>query len=218
MRPKAGQAPLVTVIVPGVTSVAGTINATGTLAAKHDMPIGVVGEGGVVRRCWSTRATGCAGPVAGGDRPFGAGQQEANRSQVRVAEADARIAQANLDRALKLVSAGFISNADIDKLTAVRDAADARVRVAQANWANGARIRRLNIVAPADGLVLDRAVEPGQVVSGGRARCSALPKWRDGNAARLSETDLAHMALGQEVKVRRWARPRPFGHVWQVSP
>jgi multidrug resistance efflux pump len=99
-----------------------------------------------------------------------------------VAEADARMAQANLDRALKLVSAGFISNADIDKLTAVRDAADARVRVAQAQLGEtAARIRRLNIVAPADGLVLDRMVEPGQVVSPGRARCSALPnraRWK----------------------------------------
>ena len=44
------QAPAVTVIVPGSGSVERVINATGTLAARREMPIGIAGEGGQVVR------------------------------------------------------------------------------------------------------------------------------------------------------------------------
>ena len=41
----AEQLPSVTVIVPGRSTVDRTINATGTIAARVDMPVGVAGEG-----------------------------------------------------------------------------------------------------------------------------------------------------------------------------
>ena len=84
---------------------------------------------------------------------------------------------ANLDRALKLVAKGFISKADMDRKRATRDAANARVRVAQAQHAEAqARNGRLNIVAPAAGLVLERRVEPGQIVSAGSGVLFRLAK------------------------------------------
>src|SRR5687767_1645582 len=43
-----GAAPAVTVIVPGRHSVARIISATGQLAARRDMPVGIAGEGGRV--------------------------------------------------------------------------------------------------------------------------------------------------------------------------
>src|SRR5512139_1673709 len=42
------QVPTVSVVAPGRTTVEGTISATGTLAARRAMPVGVVGEGGRV--------------------------------------------------------------------------------------------------------------------------------------------------------------------------
>ena len=42
------QLPAVSVIAPGQTTVEGEITATGTLAARREMPVGVVGEGGRV--------------------------------------------------------------------------------------------------------------------------------------------------------------------------
>src|SRR3546814_6148128 len=63
---------------------------------------------------------------------------------------------------------GFISQADIDSKTATRDAAVARVNVAKASLAETqARNGRLDIRAPAAGLVLTRDVETGQNVSAG---------------------------------------------------
>ena len=44
----ADQAPRVTVIVPGRASVDRAVTATGTLAARREMPVGVAGEGGMV--------------------------------------------------------------------------------------------------------------------------------------------------------------------------
>jgi len=45
-------------------------------------------------------------------------QDSSMAAQIQVAQADARLAQANLERALKLVDRGFISRADVDRLTA----------------------------------------------------------------------------------------------------
>src|SRR5579871_3358018 len=42
------QAPTVSVIVPGRASITGRVSATGSLAAKREMPVGSVGEGGEV--------------------------------------------------------------------------------------------------------------------------------------------------------------------------
>ena len=42
------QAPAVTVISPGRGTIAGRINATGTLAARRELPVGVAGEGGQI--------------------------------------------------------------------------------------------------------------------------------------------------------------------------
>ena len=39
-------APAVSVLAPGSATVEGIINATGTVAARREMPVGVVGEGG----------------------------------------------------------------------------------------------------------------------------------------------------------------------------
>lgn len=140
---------------------------------------------------------------------------------VEVAAADARLAQANLDRALKLVERGFISKADIDRLTATRDAANARVRVARASLGElGARAARLNIVAPAAGLVLTRAAEPGQIVTPGSGVLFSMA--RDGQMemqARLSESDLARLAVGASAEVTPVGTDRKFsGQVWQLSP
>ena len=40
------QSPSITVIVPGSGNIEGEIVATGGLAARREMPVGVVGEGG----------------------------------------------------------------------------------------------------------------------------------------------------------------------------
>jgi HlyD family secretion protein len=217
------QAPTVTVVVPGTTSVAGTINATGTLAAKRALPVGSVGDGGAVAEVlvdagqWVRQGQ----VLAVIDRSVQVEQAANQSAQIMAAQADARLAQANLDRALKLVDRGFISKADIDRLTATRDGAVARVHVAQAQLGEiNAKIRRLSIVAPAAGLLLERNVDPGQVVSSGGTALFRIAQGGEMELqARLSESDLAQLSLGEAAQVTPVGSSHSFtGHIWQLSP
>lgn len=220
---RASQAPLVTVIPAGRTTVTGKISATGTLAARRELPVGIAGEGGQVVQVLVEPGqwVGAGQVLAVIDRSVQVEQQASQSAQIQVAQADARLAQANLDRALRLVERGFVSRADVDRLTATRDAANARVRVAGAQLSETrARTRRLNIVAPASGLVLERRVEPGQVVSSGSGVLFRLAKGGEMELlARLSEADLAKVAPGVSATVVPVGSDKSFtGQIWQVSP
>lgn len=217
------QAPTVSVIIPGATTVQGLINANGSLAARREMPVGAVGEGGQVRQVLVEAGQWVrAGQVlAVIDRSVQVQQAAAQSAQISVSEADARLAQANLDRALKLVDRGFISKADVDRLTATRDSANARVRVARAQSGQiGAQLARLNIVAPADGLLLERKVEPGQVVSPGSGVLFRIAKGGEMEMlAKLGEVDMAQVTTGIAAEVTPVGAPKVFtGQVWQTSP
>ena len=217
------QAATVSVVTPGRMTIAGTISATGTLAPRRELPVGSAGEGGQVAQVlvdagdWVRQGE----VLAVIDRSVQTQQQASAAAQVQVAQADARLAQANLDRALKLVSRGFVSTADVDRLTATRDVAVARVRVASAQLGElQARIRRLNIVAPADGLVLERNIEPGQVVGSGTGVLFRIAKGGEMEmTAQLSENDLAAVSLGTPAQVTPVGSQQSFsGQIWQVSP
>ena len=149
------QVPSVSVMAPGRQAVAHLISATGSLASRREMPVGVAGQGGMITQVLVNPGDWVkAGQVlATIDRSVQTQTAASLAAQVRVAESDARLAQANLDRAQKLVSGGFISKADIDQLTATRDAAVAKVHVAQAQLAETrAQNAQLFIRAPAAGL------------------------------------------------------------------
>lgn len=223
---KAGgnrQAATVTVIVPGRQSVERTIAATGNLAARREMPVGVAGEGGQVTQVLVEAGTwvGAGQVLATVDRQVQSQQVASLSAQIGVAEADARLAQANLDRGQALVSRGFISKADIDRLTATRDAARARVGVARAQLnQQRASTARLDIRAPAAGLVLERRVEPGQVVSAGSGVLFRMARGGEFEIlARVGEADLAALSVGQSATITPVGSTQQFtGQIWQISP
>lgn len=217
------QAPHVTVIVPGSKQVARAISATGVLAARREMPVGVVGEGGMVTRVlvepgdWVREGE----PLAVIERSVQAQQVAALQAQIGVAEANARLAEQELERARQLVSRGFISQADVDRRVSTRDQALAQVKVARAQYQEAvARTGRLDIRAPAAGLVLTREVEPGQVVGTGsgvlfRIAAGGQMELR----AQLAEADLQLVREGVPATVTPVGSAQRFeGRVWQVSP
>ena len=215
--------PTVTVSVPGRDQVATVIAGNGSLAARREMPVGVAGEGGQVRAVLVEPGSWVkAGQVlATVDRSVQSQTAASLAAQVNVAAADARIAQTELDRAQQLVGRGFISKADVDRRAATRDAARARLNVAQAQLQETrARNGRLDIRAPAAGLVLTRAVEPGQIVSSGtgtlfRVAAGGQMELR----AQLPEVDLARLSTGVAAEVTPVGSTETFkGEVWQVSP
>lgn len=218
-----GAMPRVTVVQPGRSAVSATVTATGTLAARREMPIGVVGEGGSVSAVLVEPGDWVrAGQVlARVERSVQAQQGASLAAAIQVARADARLAQNDLDRATALVSNGFVSKADLDRRTATRDAALARVRVAEAQYnEQRARIGRLDIRAPAAGLVLTRTVEPGQVVSAGSGVLFRMAKGGEMELmARLSESDLAQLSVGDQAEVTPVGGKQAYvGTVWQIAP
>ncbi|MFM7028610.1 MAG: efflux RND transporter periplasmic adaptor subunit [Chakrabartia sp.] len=217
------QAPRVTVIVPGLREVESSVSATGSLAAKREMPVGAVGEGGMVVRVLVDAGDWVkAGQVlAVVDRQVQAQQSQSLGAQIRVAEANARLAQNELDRAKALAERGFISKADIDRKTAQRDAATAQLNVARAQFGeNRARIGRLDIRAPSSGLLLARNVEPGQVVGGGSGVLFRIAKEGEMEMrAQLAEADLAKLAVGHVAKVTPVGTTNSYsGRIWQMPP
>jgi RND family efflux transporter MFP subunit len=220
--PREGAVPSVTVISPGSTTTTGVINATGTFAARRETPVGVVGEGGRVVSISVDRGDWVrAGQVLVSiDRSVQREQAQSSAAQIEVARADASLAQANLDRALQLVDRGFISRADVDRLTATRDAAAARVRVAEAQYRELlARNARLNVVAPFAGLVLDRTVEIGQVVSSGTELLTLARGGEMEFLAQVGESDLAAIRQGTVAQVTPVGTDRTFeGQVWLKDP
>lgn len=216
-------AAVVSVIIPGNPVVTREITATGSLAARRAMPVGIAGEGGQVSRVlvepgqWVQSGQ----TLATIDASVQTQSAKALAAQVRVAQADANLAQAELDRARSLVDRGFISKADLDRKTATRDAANARVAVAQAQLGQAqASNRRLAIRAPAAGLVLMRNVEPGQVVSAGSGALFTIARGGEMELlAQLSEDDLAQVAVGVPATVVPVGSDREIaGQIWQISP
>lgn len=213
----------VTVISPGSDTVAKTINATGTIAARQDIPVGVVGEGGQVARVfvqagdWVKQGQ----TLLSIERSVQVQQALALDAQIGVARADLQLAENELNRALQLVDRGFISKADVDRRTATRNVARARVNVAQAQYGEAqARTAKLDIRAPISGYVLERRVEPGQTVSAGSGILFRIAKGGEMELqALLSENDLASVSQGISATVTPVGSTQAFtGQIWQVAP
>ena len=220
---EASSLPEVTVIVPGSTMIADEITAPGSIAAKRDAAVGVQGEGGrVVRVMVEPGQRVAAGQVlAQIDRQVQTQEIAQLSAGVRQAEAEARLAQANLARAESLVAKGFISRADIDQRVATRDGAQARVGVARAQvGAARERADRLDVRSPAAGLILARNVETGQVVGPGTG---ALFRLAEGSAlemrAQVAEQDLSRLKIGMPAVVTPVGARNGFtGRVWLIDP
>jgi RND family efflux transporter MFP subunit len=218
-----GAVPGVTVVVPGRKQVARIVTTTGSLAARVDMPVGVAGEGGMVVRVLVEPGqwVGAGQTLAVVDRSVQTQEAQRLAASIEVSRADARLAQQELERAQALVSRGFVSKADVDRRVATRDAANARVRVAQAQLNEiRARMNRLDIRAPAAGLVLQRNVEPGQVVSGGSGALFRIARGGEMEMrAQLPQQELAAVSVGLPVEVVPVGSTTTLtGRVWQISP
>ncbi|MBW0145740.1 efflux RND transporter periplasmic adaptor subunit [Sphingomicrobium sp. B8] len=220
---RAGQAARVTVIVPGASDVARTITASGSLEARRDQPVGVSGQGGRVVSVlaepgdWVRQGQ----LLAQIERSVQSQEAAQIRANVAAAQADAALAKNELDRAKALEERGFVSKADIDRKQAAYDAANARVRVNQAQLgATNARIAQLDVRAPTSGLILDRNVEVGQVVSAGTPMLFRMARGGEMEMrAKLSQQDLNRVSVGMPVEVTPVGSDKVFtGTIWQVSP
>lgn len=215
--------PTVTFLVPGTRAVADAVSAVGTIHARRDMPVGVVGEGGMIVRIHAEAGDRVASGqvLAEIDSAVEQAQLQQLQANILQARADAKLAEAELQRAAALTERGFISKADIERKTATRDAAAARVAIAEAQAREmRERLNRLSIRSPEAGVVLARNVERGQIVS---PASGALYRIAGGGElevrAEIAEQDLSGVEVGQKATVTPSGSTEGHaGRVWLVEP
>ncbi|MBZ6377062.1 efflux transporter periplasmic adaptor subunit [Pacificimonas flava] len=202
----ADTAPRVTVVDVASRPVTANVRVTGSVAPVRDLPVGVQGQGGqvvavtVVEGDYVRRGQ----VLARIDKSVQVQQVAQLGAAVERARADLKLAESELERAEALVDRGFISQADIERRTATRDGAAAQVNVAAAQLREAqARLEQLDIRAPESGLILERNVEPGQVVSSGTPAVFRIAQ--DGQMelrAQVAEQDLQALDVGQGAEIR----------------
>lgn len=211
----AEAAPLVSVHAPGLSVVTTRVTFTGAIVARYDMPIGVEGEGGRIAAVLVEAGDKVKrGQVlARLDNAVAAPQVaslQATRDQYR---AEATLAEADYRRASAVAaSVGALSREEVDRRQSQVATSAARLKASEAQLAEAeARLGRMEIRAPADGLVLTRTAEAGQSATPGGPPLFRLG--RDGEVemrGQVSEQDMPRLALGQAAEVRLTGVAEPF--------
>lgn len=192
----------------GLATEAEAIVAPGTVRLRNETPLAF----------WTTgRVAGVA--ARQGDR-VRAGQELARLDtrtldmDVRAARSDAARAREELERQRKLLTQGWVPRARVDSAAAAAGAADAALERALFAQKNG------RIVAPADGVILERLAEPGQTVSAGQP-VLVIGEYRSGYVLRVPmvASDVARVRLGMPVGVRfpGGAAPPMMGELIEIA-
>ena len=137
---------------------------------------------------------------------------QAAQAQVATAQAQVALAQAEFNRQKFLFDRGIVAQAALDTAHATLRTTNAGVRQAQAQVAqqqaalraNQATLGRTTIVAPIDGVVIDRQVEPGQTVASGLNVAVLFTLAQDLSRVQalisVDEADIGSVKVGQPVK------------------
>ena len=133
---------------------------------------------------------------------------EAARAQLASEESDLALATSELERYQSLLDRQLVSKSLYDVRVSARDAAQARVRQAQAearvsgNQADYAVLR-----APADGVISQRLAEAGQVVAAGQTVFVLAEQGQREVAISVPEQSAALFTPGREMAVELWSQP-----------
>lgn len=146
---------------------------------------------------------------------------QASEADVRAAEADNALAEAELERQRQLYAKKFIAKSALDIREAQYKTSLARVEQAKAQAAvSGNQSRYTALVADRDGVVTDIRAEPGQVVSAGEviARVADLKQMEV--VVAVPESRMAGVKVGAPALVKLWASQEKSyqGKVRELAP
>ncbi|MBM4217642.1 MAG: efflux RND transporter periplasmic adaptor subunit [Gammaproteobacteria bacterium] len=198
--------PLVSITVVKAVELADVVTFSGTIAARDEAAISAEGEGGRVSALNAEVGDRVnAGQVlARLDTSLVAPQVASLEASLQESKANAAVAEADYRRAQAVASTGALSAQEIERRGAAAIAAGAKVKVVSAQLAEAqARLRRTDVRAPFDGIVLTRSAEVGQLAGPGGA-----PLFRIGRAGgiemrgNVAERDLPSLAPRQPARVR----------------
>jgi len=198
--------PLVTVRAARSIEVADTVTFTGAIVARDEAALSAEGEGGRVAGLFAEVGDRVrAGVVlARLDNSLVAPQVASLEASLEESKANAAVAEADHRRAQAVSASGALSVQEIERRGAAAVAANAKVKVQAAQLEQAReRLRRTEVRAPFDGIILSRSAEVGQLAGPGGA-----PLFRIGRAGavemrgNVAEQDLPRLAAGQTARVR----------------
>jgi HlyD family secretion protein len=206
--------PLVTAVVPGLSPVTSTVHFDGTIQARYDEAIGTEGETGRVAAVLVEAGDHVhRGQVlARLDDSILLPQVERLSATLDEQKANASLAQAEYVRAKGVEAAGALSAEDIEKRRAAAVTAAAEVKVAAAQLAEyQARLAHTEVRAPADGVVLTRTAEVGQIATPGGSALFRLARGGEVEMrGQVAEQDLPSLEVGQSALVHLTGSDRVF--------
>lgn len=184
-----------------------TVDASGTIAAWQEVPVGseaggleavqvLVDEGAYVRQGQLL--------VKLNDRLL--------RAQVASAQATVNQNNAALARARELHAKGYLAKAALD--TAIANQATAAAGLAEAR----ARLDQTNIRAPVSGLITARTVVKGQIVTAGSELFRLVRQAEIELNAQVPQAELALVRPGQSAAITGDQQPPTTGRVRLVTP
>ena len=209
-----GSIPLVSARAPGLSPVTATVTFSGAINARYDMPIGTQGDAGRITAVyvdsgeWVHKGQVLARLDDSVLRP----QVVRLAAALDEARANAALAQAEYARAQAVASSGALSAEAIEQRRATAVTADAQVKVAAAQLAEyQERLAQTEVRAPADGLVLTRSAEVGQIATPGGSALFRLAKGGEMEMrGQVAEQDLPSLKVGQPAVVHLIGIERPF--------
>lgn len=125
------------------------------------------------------------------------------RARIGEAEANQRLAQAQVTRWQALRAQDLAAQQSLDGAVRDRDAAQAQLELAHATADRlAAVLAKTRIVSPIDGVVIARSVEAGQPVESGTPLITVADLKRTRIEAEIDEFDTGRIVLGAPVAVR----------------
>lgn len=148
-------------------------------------------------------------------------QLDATRAQVAAAQANLNLVRAERDRYKTLLDRQMVSRSQFDNAENLYRSGEARLQQIKAeqdvasNQASYAVLR-----APQDGVIAQRQVEVGQVVSAGQTVFTLAADGEREVLISLPEQDFGRFKIGLPVSVELWSQPgqRFSGRIRELSP
>lgn len=206
----------------GFSSAATTSRYSGEVRARHETDLAFRVGGRVTRRAVELGALIKAGQVlATLDPEDYMLATRAARARLTAAEAEARLAQQDLQRFTELRAKNFIAQAELDRRRAAADAATAQVRQLRAEAARqGNQQDYTRLTAPHAGVITALNFEAGQVVAAGQPVARLARTGDPEIRIDVPENALDTLRKARTLTVRLWSAPDTHyvGQLRELSP
>ncbi|WP_066967066.1 efflux RND transporter periplasmic adaptor subunit [Microbulbifer sp. Q7] len=194
----------------------------GEVRARHEPALAFRVAGAVTRRLVEVGDRVKQGqPLAELDAQDLQLQSDAARAQLEAAQSDNRNASSELARYRTLLERKLIGESQFDAVKSRYDSSVAQLERARAQWQVAENQAAYAVLrAPGDGVITQRSIDAGQVVSAGQTVFSMAADGEREVRIDLPEHEVSRFAVGQPVTIELWSQPgNPIhGQVRELAP